>query len=62
VFLGYLPVGEVVDLSLAYSTVYHLGLDQGGITAAVNVARSTDIKQGLVNIDAFVHDIHKEDM
>ena len=58
---GYLPVGEVVDLSLAYSTVYHLGLDQGGITAALNVARSVDIRQGLVNIDAFVHEIHKED-
>ena len=51
-----------MDLSLANSTVYHLGLDQGGITAAVNVARSVDIKQGLVNIDAFVHEIHKEDM
>ena len=50
---GYLPVGEVVDLSLAYSTVH---------CAAVNVARSVDIKQGLVNIDAFIHEIHKEDM
>ena len=54
---GYLPVSEVVDLSLAYSTVYHLGLDQGGITGAVNLARSGDIRKGLVNIQAFIQAI-----
>ena len=59
--LGYLPAGEVVDLSLAYSTVYHLGLDQGGITAAVNTARSMDIRQGLVNIDNFIHCIEENE-
>ena len=52
---GYLLAGEVVDLSLAFSTVYHLGLDQGGITGAVNTARSVDIRKGLVNIDTFIH-------
>ena len=57
---GYLLAEDVVDLSLAYSTVYHLGLDQGGITAAVNTARSVDIRQGLVNIDTFIHFIQQE--
>ena len=51
---GYLPVGEMVDLSLAYSTVYNLGLDKGGITAAVNVASTVGTRQGMVSIMAFI--------
>ena len=51
---GYLPPKEVVNLALAYSTVYHLGFDQGLITSAINNARSMDIKHGLVNVDKFI--------
>ena len=51
---GYLPPKEVVNLSLAYSTVYHLGFDQGLITGAINNARSMDIRHGLVNVDRFI--------
>ena len=29
IYIGYLPPKEVANLSLAYSTVYHLGFDQG---------------------------------
>ena len=52
-YSGYLPPKEVVNLSLAYSTVYHLGFDQGLIISAINNARSMDIRHGLVNIDKF---------
>ena len=52
---GYLPVEEVIQLSFAYSTVYNLGLDRGTITAAVNMAKSVDIRHGLVNIEMFIH-------
>ena len=58
---GYLPAGEVVDLSVAYSTVYHLGLDQGSITAAVNTARSVEIRSGLVNINSFINAIQQKE-
>ena len=51
---GYLPAKDVVQLCLAYSTVYYLGLDQGGIRGAINYARSQDIKMGMVSIDKFV--------
>ena len=51
---GYLPPKDVVQLSMAYSTVYYLGLDKRGIRWAINWARSQDIKMGLVNIDKFV--------
>ena len=51
---GYLPPKEVANLSLAYSTVYHLGFDQGLIVSAVNDARSMDIKHGMVNIEKFI--------
>ena len=51
---GFLPALVVVQLSLAYSTVYYLGLDQGGIRGAINHARSQDIKMGLVNINRFL--------
>ena len=53
-YQGYLPPKDVVQLSLAYSTVFYLGLDQGGIRGAINWARSQDIKMGMVNIDKFV--------
>ena len=51
---GFLPPKNVVQLSMAYSTVYYLGLDQGGIRGAINWVRSQDIKMGMVNIDKFV--------
>ena len=53
-YLGYLPPKEVANLSLAYSTVYHLGFDQGLIVSAVNDARSMDIRHGMVNIYKFI--------
>lgn len=52
---GYLPVDEVINLTTAYSTVYNLGLDQGIIAAAINTARSVDIRHGLVSIEMFIH-------
>ena len=52
--LGYLPVRDMVDLSLAFSTVYNLGLDKGGITAAVNMARTVGTRHGTVSIMAFI--------
>ena len=52
---GYLPGDQVVSLTSAYSTVYNLGLDRGNITAAVNTARSVDIRHGLVSIEMFIH-------
>ena len=51
---GYFQPKDVVQLSMAYSTVYYLGLDKGGIRGAINYARSQDIKMGMVNIDKFV--------
>ena len=51
----------MVDLSVAYSTVYHLGLDQGSITAAVNTARSVEIRSGLVNINSFINAIQQKE-
>ena len=52
---GYLPVEEVGSLTTAYTTVYNLGLDQGNIAAAINMARSVDIRHGLVSIEMFIH-------
>ena len=43
------------QLSAAYSTVYNLGLDEGSVAAAINMARSVDIRHGLVNIEMFIH-------
>ena len=54
---GYLPVKDCVELSLAYNTVYGLGLDRGTITAAVHTARALDIRQGRVSIQAFIQAI-----
>ena len=42
--LGYLPSEDVCQLASAYSTVYNLGLDEGSIMAAVNMAKSVDIR------------------
>ena len=52
---GYLPAEEVKQLSTAYSTVFNLGLDGGSLAAAINMARSVDIRHGLVNIEMFIH-------
>ena len=41
---GYLPVREIENLTSAYSTVYHLGLDKGEINSAINFTRTTDIR------------------
>ena len=54
-FTGYLPAEEVRQLSAAYSTVYNLGLDEGSVAAAIAMARSVDIRHGLVNIEMFIH-------
>jgi hypothetical protein len=43
-YSGYLPPGEVEHLTMAYTTVYNLGLDKGEIMAAMNYARTTDIR------------------
>ena len=53
-FLGYIPGREMIDLSLAYSTVYHLGLDKGGITTAVNIARTVGTRQYHTNNKYFI--------
>ena len=42
-------------MSAAYSTVYNLGLDEGSVAAAIAMARSVDIRHGLVNIEMFIH-------
>ena len=34
-YQGYIPPKEVVQLALAYSTVFHLGLDPAGIQGAI---------------------------
>ena len=47
---GYIPPKEVVQLALAYSTVFHLGLDQAGIQGAIYSASG----RGVVNIDTFI--------
>ena len=49
-FQGYIPPKEVVQLALAYSTVFHLGLDQAGIQGAIYTASAS----GMVNIDTFI--------
>ena len=51
---GYLHTKDVVQLTLAYSTVHYLGLGQGDIMGAIHQARSQDIRMGLVNIDMFI--------
>ena len=53
-YQGYLPPKDVVQLALAYSTVYHLGLDQGGISGAIGRARDTDGSMGMVHIERFI--------
>ena len=54
---GFLPAKEVVQLSLAYSIVYYMGLDQERIRGAINWARSQQVHMGMVNIDKYVVDI-----
>ena len=51
---GFLPAKEVVQLSLAYSIVYYMGLDQERIRGAINWARSQQVHMGMVNIDKYV--------
>ena len=52
---GYLPAAEVEVLSVAYSTVYNLGLTKKNIRAAINMAKSVDIRHGLISIEMFIH-------
>ena len=54
---GFLPPKEVVQLSLAYSTVFHLGLDQAGIKEAIFVSRGQRGEGVRVNIDTFINTI-----
>jgi hypothetical protein len=51
---GYLHTKDVVQLTLAYSTVHYLGLSQGDIRGAIHQARSQDMKMGIVNIEMFI--------
>ena len=51
---GYLSTKDVVQLTLAYSTVHYLGLSQLGIRGAIHSARSQDLRMGLVNIHMFI--------
>ena len=51
---GYLHAKDVVQQTLAYSTVHYLGLSKGDIRGAIHSARSQDMKMGLVNIDMFI--------
>ena len=50
-YQGCIPPKEVVQLALAYSTVFHLGLDQAGIQGAIYSAMDN---RGMVNIDTFI--------
>ena len=54
---GYLPPKEVVQLALAYSTVFHLGLDQAGIKEAICGARGHKVDREMVNIETFIQTI-----
>ena len=56
-YQGYLPPKDVVQLSLAYSTVFYLGMDQGGIRGAIDCARDHSDRLGMVNIDKFIQAI-----
>ena len=53
-YQGNLPPKDVVQLALAYSTVYHLGLYQGGIRGAIERARNTGGGMGRVHIGTFI--------
>ena len=53
-YQGYLPAKDVVQLALAYSTVYHLGLDKVGIRGAIGRARDTDGSMWMVHIERFI--------
>ena len=41
---GYLHTKDVVQLTLAYSTVHYLGFNQGDIRGAIHSARSQDLR------------------
>ena len=56
-YQGYLPPKDVVQLTLAYSTVYSLGIDQGGTREAIDFAMDNDVKIGMVNIDKCIQAI-----
>ena len=56
-YQGYLPPKDVVQLSLAYSTVFYLGMDQGGIRGAIDCAMDHSGRLGMVNIDKFIQAI-----
>ena len=49
---GLLPPKDTVQLSMAYSTVYSMGMDQGSIREAVEGAREQG--RGMVNIEQFI--------
>ena len=51
---GFLPAKEVVQLALASSTVFHLGLDKAVIREAIVVSRGQRGEGVMVNIDTFI--------
>ena len=52
---GYLRPEDMVELSLAYLTVYNVGVsDTGHIRHCINIARSHSIYRGLVSVDIFL--------
>ena len=54
---GFLPPSVLVQLTLAYSTVLHTGLDKGAIRAAVNASRAHTLNMGLVSVEEFLENI-----
>ena len=56
-YQGYLPPKDMVQLALAYSTVYHLGMDQGGIREAVEWALDREVNVGMASIERFIEAI-----
>ena len=56
-YQGYLPPKDMVQLALAYSTVYHLGMDQGGIREAVEWALDKEKNMGMASIERFIEAI-----
>ena len=54
-FQGYLPPKDVVQLSLAYSTVFHMKIEIDDLRDAVEQCLSG--RSNLINIEAFIKHI-----
>ena len=51
---GYLPPKVLVQLCLSHIIVHNICVEPGNIRQAIHIARSQDIKMGLVNINRFL--------